>query len=55
MEASMSNTPVPRDGSAVSTKQARIAELAHKNAGQGLDNIHPLMDLANPEHTVLRR
>jgi RNA-directed DNA polymerase len=46
MEASMSNTPVPRDGSAVSTKQARIAELAHKNAGQGLDNIHPLMDLA---------
>ena len=41
----MGNTPVQRDGSNVSTKQARIAELAQRHAGAGLDNTHPAMDL----------
>jgi RNA-directed DNA polymerase len=45
METSMGNTPVQRDGFDVSTKQARIAELARMHAGKGLDNLHPVMDV----------
>src|SRR5208283_2543119 len=45
-EASMGNTPVQSDGSAVSTKQARIAELMRLNKGLGLDNLHPFMDIS---------
>ncbi len=46
MEASMGNTPAQCGGSAVSTGQARIAELAHQLSQTGVDNIHPFMDLA---------
>src|ERR1700677_4838816 len=46
MGASMGNTPVQSDGSAVLTQQARIAGLARKNTESGLDNIHPFMDIA---------
>ena len=42
----MGNTPVQSDGSAVSTKQARIAELMRLNKGLGLDNLHPFMDIS---------
>jgi len=42
----MGNTPAQCGGSAVSTKQARIAELAHQLGQTGVDNIHPFMDLA---------
>jgi group II intron reverse transcriptase/maturase len=41
----MSNTTAPSGGEHVSTNQARIAELARRHAGKGLDNIHPFMDL----------
>jgi len=41
----MSNTTVPCDGERVSTNQARIAELARRHAGKGLDNIHPFLDM----------
>ena len=42
----MGNTPALCGGSGVSTRQARIAELAHQLSQTGLDNIHPFMDLA---------
>ena len=45
-EASMGNTPAQSGDQTVSTKQARIAELAHRHRQTGLDNIHPFMDLA---------
>jgi RNA-directed DNA polymerase len=46
MEVSRGNTPAQSGEQDVSTKQARIAELALRHRQTGLDNIHPFMDLA---------